>query len=271
MRLTVRHQTAYHYEQPIAAAAQVLRLSPRPYQGLIVHHWSVRAGHRNLRSFVDGFGNITHCHYVNAPHAEAVISVEGEVETTNTHGIVRGASEPLPPAFFLRQTALTRPDAAIADLARSITSKVAVLKQLHALLNAVRERVDYRSGATHSATTAAEALASGAGVCQDHAHLFIAAARYLGIPARYIGGYLWTSEEMREYQATHAWAEAFVHDLGWVGFDAANRICPTEAYIRTGVGLDYASAAPVRGIRRGGAAENLDVKVSVMQAGGEQQ
>src|SRR6516225_8488970 len=141
MRLAVRHQTAYHYELPIAAAAQVLRLSPRPYQGLIVHSWSVRAGHRNLRSFIDGFGNITHCHYVNAPHGEGVISVEGEVETVNTHGIVRGASEPLPPAFFLRRTELTRADAAIADLARSVPSTLSVLKQLHALLNAVRDRV----------------------------------------------------------------------------------------------------------------------------------
>jgi transglutaminase-like putative cysteine protease len=270
MRLTVRHQTAYHYELPIATAAQVLRLSPRSYEGLSVQRWSVRAGHRELRSFTDGFGNITHCHYVNAPHTDAIISAEGEVETANTHGIVRGASEPLPPAFFLRQTALTAPDAAIADLARGVTAHLSVLKQLHALLGAVRDRVDYRVGTTHSATTAAEALASGAGVCQDHAHIFIAAARHLGIPARYVSGYLWTSEDLHEYQATHAWAEAFVHDLGWVGFDPSNRICPTEAYIRTGVGLDYASAAPVRGIRRGGAAENLDVKVSVMKAGGDQ-
>ena len=76
--------------------------------------------------------------------------------------------------------------------------------------------------------------------------------------------------ESREYQASHAWAEAFVHDLGWVGFDPANRICPTEAYIRTSVGLDYWSAAPVRGVRRGAAAESLSVAVQVTQAGGDQ-
>jgi transglutaminase-like putative cysteine protease len=271
MRLHVRHQTAYRYETPIAAATQTLRLTPRSHEGMIVHRWTVRSDvKRDLPGFTDGFGNIVHCHSINHPHLAAAIVVEGEVETTNTHGIVRGTIEPLPPLFFLRRTPLTTPDPAIEAMAGAVARQGSVLKQLHQLVKAVRDKVEYRSGATDSATPAAEALAAGAGVCQDHAHLFIAAARLLGVPARYIGGYLWTSDDSREYQATHAWAEAFVNDLGWVGFDPSNRICPTEAYIRTSVGLDYASAAPVRGVRRGVAAETLAVKVKVTQAGGDQ-
>jgi transglutaminase-like putative cysteine protease len=271
MRLYVRHQTAYRYDVPIASAIQTLRLTPRPYDGLLVHHWTVRTEtRRDLPSFVDGFGNISHCHSGNEPHLGATIFAEGEVETTDTHGIVRGASEPLPPLFFLRRTPLTMPDAAVEALAGEVTRQASVLKRLHSLLEVVRAKVDYRTGSSDAMTTAAEALAAGAGVCQDHVHVFVAAARILGIPARYIGGYLWTSEESREYQASHAWAEAFVPDLGWVGFDPSNRICPTEAYIRTSVGLDYASAAPVRGVRRGTAAEELAVKVKVMQARGDQ-
>jgi len=271
MRLIVRHQTSYVYESPIAAAAQVLRLTPRSYEGLTVHRWSVRgAGRRELPVFTDGFGNVTHCLYVNEAHTQAVISAEGEVETADTHGVIRGASEPLPPLFFLRRTPLTMPGPAIIALADGAAQGGSALEQLHALLNTVRDKVEYRPGVTDPATTAAEALAAGAGVCQDHAHIFIAAARQLGIPTRYIGGYLWTGDEPREVQASHAWAEAFVQDLGWVGFDPSNRICPTEAYIRTSVGLDYASAAPVRGVRRGTAPESLAVVVKVMQAGGDQ-
>ena len=271
MRLQVRHQTAYRYETPVAAATQTLRLIPRSYEGLTVHRWMVRSDLKDdLPSFIDGYGNVVHCHSINQPHLAAAIFVEGEVETMNTHGIVRGAPEPLPPLFFLRRTPLTMPDAALEALAGSVARQGSVLKQLHHLVRLVRDKVEYRPGATDEATSAAAALAAGVGVCQDHAHIFISAARLLGIPARYVGGYLWTSDDMREYQATHAWAEAFVHDLGWVGFDPSNRICPTEAYIRTSVGLDYASAALVRGGRRGSAAETLAVKVKITQAGSDQ-
>jgi transglutaminase-like putative cysteine protease len=271
MRLRVHHETSYHYDSPVALAIQSLRLTPRSYEGLRIVEWRVWSDRRrDLPVFVDGYGNITHTHAVNYPHSEARVFVEGEVETAATHGIVRGAPEPLPPLFFLRRTPLTAPDAAIEALAGKAAPQGSVLKQLHALLNAVRDAVDYTPGATDSATTASAALAAGAGVCQDHAHIFIACARLLDIPARYIGGYLWTGTESREYEASHAWAEAFVHDLGWVGFDPSNRICPTEAYIRTSVGLDYRSAAPVRGVRRGIGAEKLAVAVKVMQAGVDQ-
>lgn len=271
MLLHVRHQTSYRYDNAVAAAIQTLRLTPRSYEGLRIVQWRVWSDtRRELPIFADGYGNLTHCHAVNHPHEAALVFVEGEVETAVTHGIVRGAPEPLPPLFFLRHTRLTRPDAAIAALARQVAPQGTALKQLHALLVAVRDRLDYLPGTTEVATAAAEALAAGAGVCQDHAHVFIAASRVLGIPARYVSGYLWTGMESREHQANHAWAEAFIHDLGWVGFDPANRICPTEAYIRTSVGLDYWSAAPVRGVRRGAAAETLAVAVNVTQAGGDQ-
>ncbi|HEX3499622.1 MAG TPA: transglutaminase family protein [Stellaceae bacterium] len=270
MRLQVRHQTAYHYASLIHYAIQTLRLTPQPHDGLGVLRWRVRGeGRRALPSFVDGFGNLAHTHTVNHPHSSAAVFVEGEVETQPTDGVVRGAAEPLPPIFFLRPTALTSPDAALADFAASITG-ASELDRLYGLMNAVRDRIDYRPGVTHAATPAAAALVASAGVCQDHAHVFIAAARLLGIPARYVGGYLWTGDDIHEYEASHAWAEAYVEHLGWVGFDAANRVCPGEAYIRTAIGLDYWSAAPVRGLRRGEASERLAVKVSVMQAGAEQ-
>jgi transglutaminase-like putative cysteine protease len=136
-------------------------------------------------------------------------------------------------------------------------------------MGGVRDAIDYRIGETHAETTAAEALAHGFGVCQDHAHVFISAARHAGMPARYVSGYLWDPRDT-EYEASHAWAEAYIDGLGWVGFDVANRICPTDAHIRVACGLDYLEAAPARGLRRGGGEETLEVRLRV-DAGAVQQ
>jgi transglutaminase-like putative cysteine protease len=271
MRLTVRHRTTYRYEQPVAYAIQSLRLSPRPFEGLAVLSWRVgRNGRRELPSIIDGLGNIVHSNTMVRPHTEYTISVEGEVATADTAGVVRGAPEPLPPLFFLRSTDLTAADASIAALCADVTRIAAPLDRLHGLMHAVGERIAYRAGTTVVTTTAAQALARGEGVCQDHTHVFIAAARFLGIPARYVSGYLWTGENQQEYEASHAWAEAFLPDFGWIGFDPSNRICPHGNHIRTGVGLDYWAAAPVRGIRRGDAPERLTVEVQVRQSGAQQ-
>jgi transglutaminase-like putative cysteine protease len=270
MRLAVTHRTVYRYTRPIRYAIQTLRLEPRPYEGLTVLSWRVEgADRRALPRFIDGLGNAVHCQTIDRPHREAAITVTGEVETRRDDGVVLGTVEPLPPLFFLRATPLTAPDAAIAALAQEAAGKDPI-ERLHALMSQVRDRLDYRPGETDSTTSAAAALAQGHGVCQDHAHVFVAAARLMDIPARYVSGYLWTGSDGQPFDASHAWAEAFVPELGWVGFDAANRICPTENYIRVAVGLDYGAAAPVRGLRRGPAEESLSVEVQVRRQDGDQ-
>jgi transglutaminase-like putative cysteine protease len=139
------------------------------------------------------------------------------------------------------------------------------LDGLHALSQLVAKGVKYRKGQTHAESTAEQALAQGSGVCQDQTHVFIAAARLLGVPARYVSGYVNAGSIADGEDASHAWAEAWVEGLGWVGFDVANQVCPTEAHLRLAVGLDYLACAPVRGIRRGGGEEDMDVSVSVGQ------
>jgi transglutaminase-like putative cysteine protease len=266
MRLTVRHRTEYRYSQPIAYAIQTLRLTPRSYDGIAVLSWRVRGeGRGELPVFVDGFGNITHCHTVNRPHEFTVVTVEGEVDTRPDDGAVRGAIETLPAEFYLRATPLTVVTPEIAALAAEIGDRLTAVDRLTALMETVRGHVDYRAGVTTTMTTAGDALRARAGVCQDHAHLFIAACRALGIPARYVGGYLWTGDAT-PIEASHAWSEAYVAGHGWIGFDAANRTRPNEAYIRTAIGLDYWSAAPIRGVRRGAAEERLGVSVQVLSA-----
>jgi transglutaminase-like putative cysteine protease len=216
----------------------------------------------------DALGNVVHAFSAPGPLKRLVIRVTGEVETWDTGGVVQGAVERFPPMVFLRETPLTRCDPAIRALAERVGEEEAnPLARLHALLAAVNREMTFDTGRTDVFTSAPEAFALRHGVCQDLTHVFIAAARALGAPARYVSGHLARADGQIDQEAAHAWAEAHVEGLGWVGFDAANGICPTDAYVRVAVGLDYLSAAPVRGSRYGGAGEHLDVQLRVSPAG----
>jgi transglutaminase-like putative cysteine protease len=274
MLIEVRHVTSYRYGTPARYAIQSLRLTPPAFEGQEVLAWNVSApGLDKSIAYYDGFGNLVHLATVGTLHDGLTIEASGVVETEDRCGIVRGLKESAPRRIFLRETPRTRPDKAIRDLARSVSGgsePAETLDCLHGLMRAVRDAVEYEIGATHQNTTAAEALAAGKGVCQDHAHVFISASRLLAIPARYVCGYF-LSGTIAPSEAHHAWAEAWVDGLGWVGFDAANGMCPTERYVRLACGLDAASASPVRGTQRGGENEDLDVKVEVEQQGAQQQ
>jgi transglutaminase-like putative cysteine protease len=195
------------------------------------------------------------------------------VETRDTHGLVLGAVERFPPSLFLRETTLTGADEAITRFAAQAReqSTGGTLDLMHLLLQRLHREMVFDPDPTHPATTAAEAFALKRGVCQDLTHILIAACRSLGIPARYIGGYFHRVDGVIDQQAGHAWAEVFVPDLGWVGFDAANGICPTDAHVRVAAGLDYLGAAPVRGTRYGGKGEHLAIAVRVAQASHQSQ
>lgn len=260
MLISIRHVTRYTYPEPAAYSVQSLRLQPPSFRGQKVLRWSVKtsAPGTPLR-FVDGFGNAVELIAINAPHRELVIEASGEVETENFSGVVRDLPAGAPPRVFLKETQQTLPDAAISALAKAVASKD-LLAALHALAEQIGETVAYEKGMTNAHTCAAEALAAGKGVCQDHAHIFIAAARCLRMPARYVTGYLAADTE-EEAEAHHAWAEAWIEGLGWVGFDVANNLCPTDSYVRLTTGLDAASAAPITGSRRGGGEEILTVTV----------
>ena len=262
MRIRVAHHTRYDYDSP-AQVLQVLRVSPRGYDGQHVAHWRLDAdADVCVRRTEDAFGNVVHILSAEGPVSSLTLSAGGEVTTRDCSGLVEGAPEPLPPAVFLRETALTRPDAALKDLAAGAATRAEPLDRLHALMAAVSGAIVFETGRTDSGTSAAEALELRRGVCQDLAHVFIAGARLMGAPARYVSGHLMRPETVAQ-EAGHAWAEALVPGLGWVGFDPVNGVCPTEAYVRVAVGLDYLDAAPVRGTRNGGGAERLSVRLAV--------
>jgi transglutaminase-like putative cysteine protease len=269
MRVRIVHETHYRYERPVKALTQILRMTPRDHDGQHVRNWRIEPGvDGRLRQREDTFGNVVHVFSADAPVDSMTVVVGGDVETHDTSGVIRGTIERLPDPFYLRETALTMPDDAIRDFAHSAAAVMSAdpLAGLHQLLQVLHREVAFDTEPTHVATTAAEAFSLKRGVCQDLTHILIAAARCLGVPARYVSGYLRRADEIAEQEAGHAWAEAKIAGLGWVGFDAANGISIGAGHVRVAIGLDYLGAAPIRGSRYGGGAEDLKVRLNVDQA-----
>jgi len=273
MRLRITHTTTYRYEPPATGLIQILRMTPGSHDGQYIADWQIDIStDGRVHMHQDAFGNVTHV-LTEGATSGLTITAEGLIETHDTGWILRGTDERFPPSLFLRATALTQVNAAMAAFSRELRSESEsdVLGFLHALMLQINDHMTFDEDPTHSGTSAVEAFGLKRGVCQDYAHIFIACARSVGVPARFISGHFLRADGIVHQQAGHAWAEAFLPDLGWVAFDPANGICATDAHARIAMGLDYLGAAPVRGTRYGGGTETLDVAVKVDQAGRQSQ
>lgn len=267
MRIDIRHETIYQYENPVRFSAQYLRLTPLVNPSQRVFNWSIEADGR-LSAWTDGYGNPCHTLVCEDVPDRIHIVARGTVDTNDTSGVLidRGT---LPVNVFLRQTSLTAAAANVIEFAEPFRGAAAAnpLEAMHGLSDALNEAIEYREGESDVHSTAADALKDGYGVCQDMAHLFISCAREIGVPTRYVSGYLYTGEDSATHVASHAWAAAWIDDLGWVSFDVANATCGTERHVGLAVGLDYAAAAPIRGVRHGGSeTELMDVQIKVTQS-----
>ena len=269
VRLTIRHQTAYAYAPAIGGAAMRLRLFPARYDTQTVEDWRVTVeGEPVAPNVTDGTGVKEAVWHGEGPFERLEVIAEGVVVRAEDQGVIRGLKERTPVGVFLRDTPLTTADRAVRDLAEAARRDDA-LSTLHALSAAVRDAVDYRPDTTDMSTSAAAALAQGAGVCQDHAHVFIAAARSLGLPARYVAGY-YTGGQEAGLTETHGWAEGYAEGLGWVGFDVANRTCPTREHVRVACHLDAGRAALISGALQGRSEESLTASVAITQTQAQQ-
>lgn len=274
MRITISHETIYTYNPPANGLIQNLRMTPRPHEGQYIVDWRIDVSENcRLEAQEDAFGNIIHAFTADGPLSELRLVAEGEVETRDTTGVVHGSVEYFPPSLYLRETALTQPDAAIRAFAEEIRADAGddPLAQPHRLLDRINTEFAVDTDLTETATTAAQSFAAKRGRCRDLTHVFIATARTLGIPARYITGYLHCADQPQIQHAAHGWAEAYVGTIGWVAFDPSIGRCPTGAHVRVAVGLDQLGASPVRGSRLGGGAEALSVSILVNQAGWQAQ
>ncbi len=255
MRLNIEHHTQYVYSLPVHYTIQQLRLTPQSGFGQHVKFWDIKV-QGQLHSFEDAFGNTTHTLVVDTPHTELSVTVVGEVETgVNDYS----QQQALPLAIYLRDTPLTLADASIKAFAAKFKQS-----PIDDLMHALVEKVGYIKGATEVNTTAIEAFKLEQGVCQDHAHIFIACCRSLGYPARYVSGYLFTQDG--SLMQSHAWVDVWF-DNSWQSVDVSNGCHAGETYVRLATGLDYRTASPVSGMRSGGGVEGMATSVVVNQAG----
>lgn len=265
MRLAITHRTRYDFEEPVVHALQRLRLTPKSTSGQSVIEWTMTMeGARCELEYEDHNCNTTALLSVEPGVRQVEIECRGVIDTDDQAGVIGRHAGHLPIWHFAGQSSLTKPGSAMKSLASGLSADRDRLQMLHELSSRVAECVKYETGFTTSETTAEEAVAAGHGVCQDHAHIFIGCARHIGVPARYVSGYLKMDDRTMQ-EAGHAWAEAFVPELGWVGFDISNGISPDARYVRVATGQDYKEAAPITGMSFGSNDDRVSVELEVMQ------
>ena len=264
MRLKLSHRTRYDYDRPVPYALQQLRLKPKSSAGQSVLDWTLKIeGAQVEGAFTDQHNNQVDLLRFDTDCRTVSIACEGEVETVAADGVIGAHGGYAPLWYFKRSTDHTRAGPNVRKLVKALGAEFdSDIARLHALSGLILSTVAYEIGQTQMTTLAEQALEEGRGVCQDHAHIFVSAARLMGFPARYVSGYLFM-DDRTDQEAGHAWAEAHMDGLGWVGFDISNGISPDERYIRVATGLDYSEAAPVSGITFGGAQETMSVALTV--------
>jgi transglutaminase-like putative cysteine protease len=265
MLINISHRTTYRYQEPVKYTAQTLRLTPRREAGQRIVSWSIKAPGRRTEQ-IDAHGNVTHLLTLEAPHLEISILVCGTVEIARD-GSVLPREGPLSPLAYLAPTPLTAASEEIVSLAREhLDARGPLRAKLYDLARGVCEKVRYRPGTTSVDDPAGAALARGVGVCQDQAHVLISCCRSRGVPARYVSGYI--GSEQSGDAASHAWVDVWIDEQnGWHGLDVTHMAPVGPSHCRLAVGRDYLDAAPVRGVRRGGGREVLDVSVTANATG----
>ena len=253
MKLQVFHETSYRYEQPVRRSIQMLRMTPAKTQRQNVLHWQLDLPGK-ATPWADAYGNLCHSLVLENSSQDIVLRARGSVDLIESD---QGEPEgPVPHAVYLRSTKMTCVDASIQNFIEPFRSSVKSRPYiaLHDVMLALLYRMPYETGITHVGDSAAQSFAKGKGVCQDHTHVFLACARFLAVPARYVSGYLHSAQN--EQVASHAWAEAWVGGR-WIGYDVSNSSDADKGHIRLAHGLDYEDASPVRGMRIGGGNETM--------------
>jgi transglutaminase-like putative cysteine protease len=261
MKLRIEHETHYEYSTPLHYSLQSLRLTPQPSEHQTVVHWALHAPGK-LYPQRDGYGNESHTWSIARRLWRGVIKATGLVVTHASPWLDDDAACP-PSQVYLRSTALTAENAALKELGMGVFDDGVTEAAALALARRVFDRITYRAGETTVETSAAEALELGAGVCQDQAHVAIAACRAHGIPARYVSGYFYAPDSPA--LASHAWVDvcADVARRRWLSVDITHRCLMDERHVRLAVGPDYAACLPIRGVRHGGGKEAMRVNVAI--------
>lgn len=254
MKIRVDHLTHYVYQAPLRHSAQYLRMVPQTTARQRVLEWRLETTGTALE-MRDGFGNVMHLLTMEKPVTEIRIRAAGVVETSSA--IDEGADQiRMSPLIFLRASLLAVADAAIEEFAEPFRRGSGTLSGLRDLAGAILSRLPAAAEGAAAHATATEAFRAASGVGQDHAHVFIACCRFMGVPARYVSGYVCLPPDPDAPAASHAWAEAWVVDR-WRSFDITNGGPAGERHIRVAAAPDCLAACPVRGVRSGGGEERM--------------
>jgi len=272
MRIRISHQTTYAYAPAARSVIQNLRLTPRSFESQYVLRWRVGVDvDGSLRQSEDSLGNIVHAFSYQGAIERFTVSAIGEVTTADAVGVVRGAVEPLPAPMFLRASRLAEANGVLREFAHEATGAATdAIERLHRLMDAIHAAMAFDPDASEGKGGAGEAFALRRGGAGDYAQIFIACARWLGVPARFVSGYL-APPDAPPPQGLYAWAEAETPGLGWIAFDAVRNQCADDAYVRVAVGFDALGAAPFRAAQSGGGGERVDAAVKIEQAAGQSQ
>jgi transglutaminase-like putative cysteine protease len=271
MLLGIQHRTELTYGDPVSESVMELRVMPRSDKNQTLRAFNLKVGpEAPVFSHRDWMDNQAHHFTIPDFHARVVIVAGSTVETHPKFVELAQAQDRLPltelnPRFqdFLGFLGAVQRDARLVQFAeqvglfrcaRAAEAVLLVTKRL-------RERLEYKKGVTSSVTTVCDVLDVGQGVCQDFSHVGLALLRMVGIPARYVSGYLYR-ESPRELE-THAWCEAYVPSLGWVGVDPTHSEPASEGHVAVAVGRSYADVPPNRGVYRGDAEERILVQVTI--------
>ncbi len=259
MKLVINHQTHYFYETPVKRSNQYIRLTPQSFAHQVVHSWQLASQGTNY-SQLDGFGNLWSSLTVSEPHNELLIMAQGEIELIEQVDKIK--DDRLSPMIFMHATETTTCNEPIrAFITQNI--KTPDRAGLINLAGALLEHMPYTPESTSVETTAAQAFDLAVGVCQDHTQVFVACARELKLPARYVSGYLYTKDQT--HLASHAWAEVYL-DGYWYCFDVSNQLFSPNQHVQIAIGRDYLDASPIRGVRQGGGKESMSTVVQVLAA-----
>jgi len=271
MRIRVSHEIIHRFSPPARTVNQILRLTPLSFDSQYVLRWRVDVdADGSLRESEDAHGNAITSYSHHGLIERLAVWAQGEIETSDAAGVVRGAAERLPAEMYLRESPLAHVNGALRDFSAEATrGAVDPLDAMHRLMSALNEAIAHHADEKDAAGTAVEAFALRRGRGRDFAHIFIACARFLGVPARFVSGYR-VGDEGSGPAGAHAWAEAHVPDLGWVAFDATAPICPDDAYVRVAVGFDGQDGAMTRAAHSGGE-EKIETAIRVEQAGAQSQ
>lgn len=263
MKLAINHVTHYRYDHEVKFSTQYLRLTPQNSARQRITQWTLTLPEQATQ-VVDGFGNVQHVLTLDSPHEIITIRATGTADIADNSEDLAEEPGPVSPLVFLRATPLTQADEAIRAFAARYYRPLAADESLRELMARLQQRMPYTPGATVVQDQAAKVFAEGHGVCQDHAHVFLACCRSLHIPARYVSGYIHSEDS--EHVAMHAWVEAWLNDR-WQSFDITNNTCNPNQHLKLAVGFDYLDACPVRGSRIGGGYEEMFSQATVEQTG----